>query len=109
MVEALNKLAKNGILLNYEDVVPICIKYNLSELSVFGSSIRDDFTENSDVDFLVAYRDIWNNDPWDFIYIKEDFVKLLNRNVDVVDRDAIKNPIRKKNILSSREIIYVYQ
>ena len=102
----LEKLQKNGIYLTYEDIVSICNKYCLSELSIFGSSIRDDFSEDSDVDILIAYEDIWQNDPFDFIDIKEEFEGLIGRNVDIVDRDALRNPIRKASILSTREIIY---
>jgi predicted nucleotidyltransferase len=54
-METMEKLQKNGIFLNYNDVVSICNKYRITELSIFGSSIRDDFTQNSDIDILVSF------------------------------------------------------
>ena len=107
-MDTLKKLEKNGINLKYEDIVKICNKYKLSELAIFGSSIRDDFREDSDVDILIAYIDIWQNDPFDFLDIKEEFELLTGRKVDIVDRDALRNPIRRETILSSREVVYAY-
>ena len=101
------KLKKNGIIFNYEDLVHICMKYRVAELSVFGSAIRGDFNEDSDVDFFVEWIDYTgHNQGWNFIRIIDELKDLLNRDVDIVDKDAIRNPIRRKNILSSYEVIY---
>jgi predicted nucleotidyltransferase len=100
------KLEKNGIYITHNDIERICKKYNLAELSIFGSSIRDDFNEDSDVDLLISFINIWENHPFDLLYIEEEFKVLLNKNIDVVCKDGLKNPIRKKNILSNREILY---
>lgn len=54
-METMEKLRKNGIFLNYDDIIAICKKYYINELSIFGSSIRDDFNQNSDIDILVSF------------------------------------------------------
>jgi len=106
--ETLKKLAKNGVHLNYNDVVKICKKYHISELSIFGSAIRDDFKEDSDVDILVVWENYRKkNNRWDFVTIVDDFSELLDREVDVVDKDGLKNPIRRADILANSEIVYV--
>ena len=105
-METLMKLQKNGIYLHYEDIVSICERYRLSELSIFGSSIRDDFNEDSDIDILIAYEDVWQNDPFDFLDIKEELEQLTGRAVDISFRDGLRNPIRREDILGSREILY---
>jgi predicted nucleotidyltransferase len=46
------------------------------------------------------------NDTWDFLKIEDDLAKLVNREVDVVDKHCISNPVRKKVILSSSEVVY---
>ena len=43
------KLKKNGLIVNPIDIERLCIKHKIKELSIFGSAIRDDFDENSDV------------------------------------------------------------
>ena len=108
-METLKKLENNGVYLDYNDLVRLCEKYKLSELSVFGSSIRNDFNKDSDVDFLVSFINYFKNNPFDIIYLEEDFSKLLNRKVDIVCKEGLRNQIRREEILSTREIIYVYK
>jgi predicted nucleotidyltransferase len=104
-MEAMEKLRKNGIFLNYDDVVTICKKYFINELSIFGSSIRDDFNNDSDIDILVSFNNS-NINLFDIMDLENEFSKLLNREVDIVEKESLKNPIRKNRILSTREIIY---
>jgi predicted nucleotidyltransferase len=75
-------------------------------LSVFGSSIRDDFTHNSDIDILVSFNPNSEITLFDIIELENEFSKLLNRDVDIVEKESLKNPIRRERILSTREIIY---
>ena len=102
---------KTAIPLPVDRIVEICRKYAVTELSVFGSVLRDDFRPNSDVDFLVVFR---NDDagPWagKFMYMEEELSALLGRPVDVVDKGGVeqsRNYIRRKHILGSAEVIYV--
>lgn len=34
----------------------LCVQYKIAKLSLFGSILRDDFTDKSDVDFLVEFQ-----------------------------------------------------
>jgi predicted nucleotidyltransferase len=38
--------------------------------------------------------------------LEKEFSELLKREVDIVEKESLKNPIRKNRILSTREIIY---
>jgi hypothetical protein len=110
MESTFRKLEKNGISLVYADIVRICEKYHISELSIFGSALRDDFRADSDVDFLIVWKNyLKKNGTWDFIYIENDLEKLVGRDVDVVDKECIRNPIRRAEILSTYEVIYATQ
>jgi predicted nucleotidyltransferase len=105
-METIKKLLRNGIFLNYKDIVHICEKYKIIELSIFGSSIRDDFSIDSDIDILVSFNENSSISLFDMMDLEYEISKLLDRDVDIVEKESLKNPIRKKNILSSREIIY---
>jgi len=105
-METMEKLEKNGIILNYNDMIHICKMFHIVELSIFGSSIRDDFTQNSDVDFLVSFAHNSKVSLFDIMELENKLSELLNRKVDVVEKESLKNPIRKEKILSTREIIY---
>ena len=105
-METIEKLKKNGVFLDYNDVINLCKQYFIIELSVFGSSIREDFTQSSDVDILVSFDKNSSITLFDIIELENKFKKLLGREVDIVEKESLNNPIRKNKILSSREIIY---
>jgi predicted nucleotidyltransferase len=105
-METMEKLHKNGINFNYDEIVHLCEKYSVNELSIYGSSIREDFTPNSDVNILVSFGNNPGTTLFDIMDLEKEFSKLLNREVNIVEKESIKNPIRKKKILSTREIIY---
>ena len=106
-MKTIEKLKRNGIDFDLEDIIRICQKYFIIELSIFGSAIREDFTEDSDVDILIIWKDYLElNQPYDCVDVIEDLRFLFKRNVDVVDKLCIQNPIRRKHILSTAEVIY---
>src|SRR5438309_9549382 len=94
-----------------EAIARLCCRYDVQELSIFGSALRDDFRDDSDVDFLARFR---NNDlgPWlskltDF---ERELSEMLGRKVDVVSRPAVEaseNYLRRRHILVSARTIYV--
>ncbi len=94
-----------------EAIEALCRKYGVEELSVFGSVLRDDFQPDSDVDFLVRFK---NEDagPWmaKLTDLEEDLSRLLGRRVDVVTRAAVEqteNYLRRAHILNSAKVVYV--
>ena len=105
-MNAIERLQKNGILLNYDNIISLCKKYFIIELSIFGSSIRDDFNENSDIDFLTSFQKDSGISLFDIMELEEELSKMLHKKVDIVEKESLKNPIRKNKILSTREIIY---
>jgi predicted nucleotidyltransferase len=87
-----------------------CKKWKITELSFFGSSLRDDFRPESDIDILVAFEP---NAPWDVfdhIHMEEKLAEIFDRKVDLVERKAVeasRNYIRRAHILQSVEPYYV--
>jgi predicted nucleotidyltransferase len=105
-MKTMEKLKKNGISLDYNVLTGLCKKYCVNELAVFGSSIRDDFTPNSDVDILVSFVRNSNVSLFGIIALERELSQLLDREVDIVEKDSLKNPIRREKILANMEIIY---
>ena len=102
---------KTAISLPMDEVREICRRYDVAELSIFGSVLRADFRPDSDVDFLVVFQ---NDDygPWasKLMDMERDLSGLLGRKVDLVSRRAVEkseNYIRRRQILTSREVVYV--
>ena len=83
-----------------------CLKWQVCELSLFGSALREDFGPDSDVDVLVVFVP---NAPWslfDWVDMVDDLKAIFGRDVDLVEKGGLHNPFRRHAILTSREIIY---
>ena len=83
-----------------------CRKWRIRELSIFGSALREDFSPESDLDFLVSFDP---KAPWslfDLMEMKEDLESRLGYAVDLIEKEALRNPWRKREILSTREVLY---
>lgn len=93
-----------------EQLADFCQRWQVAELSLFGSILRDDFNANSDIDVLIAYKPTAKRGLSEKIRMREELSSLLNREVDLVSKKAIEqshNWLRRRNILSSAEIVYV--
>lgn len=105
-MKILNELQKKGIYISESDILVLAEKYNIKELSIFGSSLRNDFHDNSDIDFLIEFNDSKNISLFDLIDIQEYLEAITKRSVDLVEPDSLKNPYRRSSILTNKEIIY---
>ena len=101
-----DKLQKNGILFDFNQIKKICDQYKIQELSIFGSSLREDFNKNSDIDILVSFKKEAEISLFDIIDIENKISSILDRKIDLIEKESLKNPIRKKNILNTIEVIY---
>ena len=81
-----------------------CRREGIRELSFFGSVLRDDFTEGSDVDVLVEFDS--PKSLLDHVRIQRELGDLLGRRVDLVTKRALSGRIRD-HILSTKVIEYV--
>jgi predicted nucleotidyltransferase len=90
----------------YDKLAELARKWRVEELSLFGSVVNGDFREDSDIDVLVAFeKDApWN--LWDIVHMKDEFEELFGRKVDIVERDAVKNPFVRKHIMETRHVVY---
>ena len=94
------------IQLDKEAIAAFCRKWRIRELSLFGSVLRDDVGPDSDLDFLVSFEAEAGWDLWDLVTIREDLVSLVGRNVDMVIKEALRNPYRRREILTNRQVIH---
>lgn len=105
--QGFEQLKQNGIFLSEQDVFPIIERYSILEFSIFGSVLRSDFNEQSDLDLLIEFKDNEKISLLDIIEIQEYFEKLTLRKVDIVEPASLKNPYRRNSILSSKVPLYV--
>lgn len=95
-----------AVQLDQDALVAFCRKWRIRELSLFGSALRDDFRPDSDLDFLVSFEPDAKLDLFDLIAMKDELKEQYGREVDLVEKEALRNPWRKYEILRTREVIY---
>jgi predicted nucleotidyltransferase len=92
-----------------EQIQELCKTNKVKTLFAFGSVVREDFNENSDVDLVV---DIDEKDPFKYadIYfnLKSRLEDILKRHVDLLEERAIKNKFFKLELDNTKVMIYGY-
>jgi predicted nucleotidyltransferase len=91
------------------EIASFCDRWKVTELAVFGSILRTDFSPDSDIDLLVSFAQDARWSLFDLVTMQEELQAVLGREVDLVEREAVErseNYIRRKNILSNLEVIY---
>ena len=92
---------------NMKAISDLCQKYNVICLDAFGSVLRTDFTQESDVDLLVRFRHVEEIDAFcQYFEFKEGLETILNRRVDLVCEAAIRNSCFKRELEATREPLY---
>jgi predicted nucleotidyltransferase len=65
-------------------------KYKVKEIGVFGSYVRNEQSEQSDIDILVQLNELIG---WEFLDLKEFLESILNVKVDLVTINDLKPQI----------------
>jgi len=93
---------------NYKSqIIELCDNHKVKELYLFGSVLTDRFNESSDIDMLIQFNQVELLEYFDnYMDLKENLEKILNRQVDLVENQAIKNPIFRKVLDREKRLLY---
>ena len=83
-----------------------CAKWRVKELAIFGSALRDSFSPDSDVDVLVDLRPGHDLTLYDWLDMIGELKAIFGRDVDLVAKSGLKNPLRRREILQTAEVVY---
>ncbi len=83
-----------------------CRRWKIKEFSLFGSVVREDFGPDSDIDVLVSFEPDAEWDLFHLVDMRDELMALFGRNVDLVEKEGLRNPFRRRTILDTREVIY---
>ena len=99
-------MTSTEIVLQEDKIEDFCQRWKITEFALFGSVLRDDFRPDSDVDVLVSFAEDagWNLIDW--VDMREEIESILGREVDLVEKNALRNPFRRHTILRTKEVIY---
>ncbi|KPK46540.1 MAG: hypothetical protein AMK72_09685 [Planctomycetes bacterium SM23_25] len=81
-------------------------RWKVKELSLFGSVLRQDFRGDSGVDVPVELKPGHGWGLYDIIDMEEDLAGQFGRKVDLVMKGGLPNPIRRREMLKTREVVY---
>jgi predicted nucleotidyltransferase len=83
------KTTKNDIILIIRNLKPILAKYGVKEIGLFGSYVRDEATENSDIDILIDFDS--NNENFDnYMSVYEMLEQhFANQRIEVVTKNGL--------------------
>lgn len=92
--------------MNIEDikseVLPVLKKHDVSRASLFGSVVRGEAREDSDIDILVEFKG--RKSLLDLAGLKIELEELVGKRIDVLTYDSL-HPLLKDRILSEQEAI----
>ena len=92
-----------------EQIKAFCEKWQIAELALFGSVLRDDFRPDSDIDVLVTFKPAVRRryeEIWD---MKQELRAVFGRDIDLAQRQVIDgdaNALRRRRILASARTVY---
>ena len=79
----------------------------MKELYVFGSVLREDFGQQSDVDMAVVFSRTGVAGSFDqYFDFKADLEQLLGRPVDLVCAAGVRNSIFRRELYETKRLIY---
>jgi uncharacterized protein len=89
-----------------EALARFCRKWQVRELALFGSVLREDFTPDSDVDVLVTFDPAAPWSLWDWPDMMDELKEIFGREIDLVEKRAVTNPFRRHHIQHHHEVVY---
>jgi uncharacterized protein len=99
---------KDTIQFRPDEFISLCKSHDVKSVYAFGSSVTDNFKEDtSDIDLLVELN---TEDPikrgQNLLDLWDKLEAYFQRKVDLLTSSSIRNPILRKNIDSSKVLVY---
>ena len=86
-------------------IIALCRRYRVRELSLFGSALRQDFGDRSDIDLLVECDPEAQVGFIALARMQRELATLLGRKVDLVPKAGLK-PLIRQEVLASAKVLY---
>ncbi|MEW6002939.1 MAG: nucleotidyltransferase family protein [Nitrospirota bacterium] len=99
-------MSKRNMNIPKHKIADFCRKWKVIEFALFGSVLSKDFRPDSDIDVLVSFSEDAKWSLFDIARMQNELNEIFGREVDLVEKEAIRNPFRRHSILRSKEVIY---
>ena len=91
--------------INQDELAEICRRYQVRELSVFGSAAHGKMRPDSDVDVLVEFLPQAEIGLLEYAGLMLDLSALIGRKVDLVSKSGLK-PLIRNSVLEEAQLLY---
>src|SRR5450759_932840 len=92
---------------NIDELIILCKHHKVRDRYIFGSVLTDKFNDKSDIDLLVQFENIDILEYFDnYMDFKENLETLLGRPVDLLENQAIRNPIFRRVVDRDKRLVY---
>jgi predicted nucleotidyltransferase len=88
----------------FEELSALCRQYQVRELAIFGSALRQDYRPDSDIDLLVSFEPAARVTLLTLARMQRELEALFGRKVDLVPKNGLKPGIRD-HILATAQVI----
>lgn len=88
-----------------QSIRELCHRYHVRELAIFGSALRLDFSETSDIDLLVEFEPEARVGFLTLSKMQRELSAIFHRPVDLVPKGGLKPKIRDE-VLSNVQVLY---
>jgi predicted nucleotidyltransferase len=96
----------HGIEIPEDRLAAFCRQWKVKELALFGSVLREDFGPDSDIDVLVSFQPEAAWSLWDLLDMRDSLRDMFGREVDLIEKEALRNPFRRHEILKTHKVVY---
>jgi len=90
-------------------IAEFCYRWQIRELALFGSAVRDDLRPESDLDILVTFSVDADWGLFDHAQMRQELQTLLQRSVDLISKRALErsqNWLLRQEILDTAQILF---
>ena len=98
-------MGKSNIDLSHEKIAEFCRKNHIRKLSVFGSFLRDEYNEDSDIDILVEFFPDHIPGLIRLEGMENELSSVIGRKVDIRTAEDLSRYFRNE-VLESAEVKY---
>lgn len=91
---------------DFQALSGLCQRRGIEAMWLFGSALGPAFRPDSDIDLLVRFREGACGSYFEFADIQAELEAVLGRKVDLVEEKLLDNPIRRAEIMATREALY---
>ena len=97
----------NLIGLHKDQLAKLCKKHNVSRLYITGSAVSGNLTSESDLDFIIRFKEISITDYFlNYLNLKKSLRKLFKRPIDLIEEQTLKNPVLINSLDANKLLIY---